>query len=138
MWIHFQWCTYISVALELKIYLCVTRNSSSFVEINTVHRCSSKIFKWEPFISLLSTGKCGCPEVSGLRSQSQTLFWWKFSGQMIDQKEEHCTGIVLLLQKREDTSDTEVRLAHGSMRHSSLKKLPYRLVFVILTIYFRC
>lgn len=73
-----------------------------------------------------------------LRSQSQTLFWWKFSGQVIDQKEEHCTGIVFLLQKRGDTSDTEVRLAHGSMRHSSLKKLPYRLVLVLLTFYFRC
>lgn len=45
-----------------------------------------------------------------LRSQSQTLFWWKFSGQVIDQKEEHCTGIVFLLQKCGYTSDTEVRL----------------------------
>lgn len=54
---------------------------------------------------------------------------------MIDQKKEHCTGIVFLLQKRGDTYDTEVRLAHGSMRHSSLKKLSYRLVLVLLTFY---
>lgn len=80
--------------------------------------------------SLLSTGKCQCPEFSGM-SLSQTLFWWKFSGQMIDQTEEYCTDIVFLLQKRRDTFDAEVRLAHGTMRPTSLMKLPNRFVLVL-------